>query len=252
MSSTLHAPTVSPEEVARFAELAGRWWDPEGPLKPLHKMNPARLDLIKRELAGLLRRDPESPQPFKGLTLLDIGTGGGLVAEPMARWGFAVTGIDAAQKNVEMAKIHAAESGLDITYMNATTEDMVKQDKRYDVVLTLEIIEHVPEPALLMRQAASLLAPGAALVGATVSRTTKSYLLGIVGAELILRWLPVGTHDWNKFVKPSEFAGLLRRAGLEVSALHGLSYNPILGKWSVTRDLDVNYLIFAVKPGEAH
>lgn len=249
MSSTLRAQTVSPEEVARFAELAHRWWDPKGPLKPLHKMNPARLALIKRELAALLDRDPESPQPFNGLSLLDVGTGGGLVAEPMAAWGFQVTGIDAALKNVEMAKIHAEESGLEIDYRNATTEMLLADDKRFDVVLTLEVIEHVPEPALLMQEAAALLAPGGAFVGATVSRTMKSYLLGIVGAELVLRWLPMGTHDWNKFVKPSEFTGYLRQADLEVTALHGLSYNPVLGKWAVTRDLEVNYLIFARKDG---
>lgn len=247
MHAPLEAPTVAQDEVARFARLASRWWDPEGPLKPLHKMNPARLEFLKTKFAQHFARDLESTHPFKGLTLLDVGTGGGLIAEPLARLGFEVTGIDAARESIEAAQAHAAGQGLEIAYRNTTTDELLRESKRFDVVLAMEIVEHVPDPGLLLSEAAQLMAPGGAFAGATVSRTTKSYLMGIVGAELLLRWLPLGTHDWNKFLKPSEFTGLLRQAGLTVSALQGLSYNPILDRWSKTGDLDVNYLIFAQK-----
>jgi 2-polyprenyl-6-hydroxyphenyl methylase/3-demethylubiquinone-9 3-methyltransferase len=248
-SSPSPAPTVASDEVARFARLASRWWDPEGPLKPLHKMNPARVAFLKAQFCAHFARDPNSPQPFKGLTLLDVGTGGGLIAEPLAELGFAVTGIDAAFESIEAAQAHAEERGLEIVYRNVTTDELLKESNRFDVVLAMEIVEHVPDPALLLSEAAALVAPGGAFAGATVSRTTKSYLMGIVGAELILRWLPLGTHDWNKFLKPSEFTGFLREAGLKVTKLQGLSYNPLLGRWSNTPDLDVNYLIFAQKDG---
>ncbi len=251
MRGTLDAPTVAPDEVARFAKLAQRWWDPEGPLKPLHKMNPARLAFLKAQLAGHFDRDPESPNPFSGLTLLDVGTGGGLIAEPLARLGFEVTGIDAAAESIAAAQAHAEEAGLSITYRAATTDELLKESKRFDVVLAMEIVEHVPDPGLLLLEAGQLLAPGGAFAGATVSRTTKSYLMGIVGAEVILRWLPIGTHDWNKFLKPSEFTGFLRQAGIAVTNLQGLSYNPLFDRWSPTRDLDVNYLIFGAKSAGA-
>jgi 2-polyprenyl-6-hydroxyphenyl methylase/3-demethylubiquinone-9 3-methyltransferase len=249
MHSAQIAPTVATDEVARFAKMAHRWWDPEGPLKPLHKMNPARTAFLKAQLCAHFARDPNAPQPFKGLTLLDVGTGGGLIAEPMAELGFAVTAIDAAAESIEAATAHAAEMGLSIDYRKATTDELLNDSKRFDVVLAMEIVEHVPDPGLLLNEAAALIAPGGAFAGATVSRTTKSYLMGIVGAELILRWLPLGTHDWNKFLKPSEFTGFLRQAGLQVTKLQGLSYNMLLDRWSPTPDLDVNYLIFAQKEG---
>lgn len=247
--SALDAPTVASDEVARFARLAHQWWDPQGPLKPLHKMNPARCAWLKAQLATHFGRDPESPQPFKGLTLLDVGTGGGLIAEPMAKLGFTVTAVDAAAESIEAARAHAEEMGLSVDYRNVTTDVLVSENKVFDVVLAMEIVEHVPDPAVLLDDAGALVKPGGAFAGATVSRTTKSYLMGIVGAEVILRWLPIGTHDWNKFLKPSEFTGFLRRAGLTVSQLTGLAYNPLLDSWKQTRDLDVNYLIFARKDG---
>ncbi|TAN47585.1 MAG: bifunctional 2-polyprenyl-6-hydroxyphenol methylase/3-demethylubiquinol 3-O-methyltransferase UbiG [Rhodospirillales bacterium] len=247
MPSALQAQTVLPDEVARFARMAQHWWDPEGPMKPLHKMNPARVAFLKGEFARHFDRDPESPQPFKGLSLLDVGTGAGLIAEPMARLGFAVTGIDAARESVEAAKAHAAKAGLEIDYQATTTDVLLKDKKRFDAVLTMEIVEHVPDAGLFLDEAAQLVAPGGALAGATVNRTTKSYLMGIVGAEVILRWLPIGTHDWNKFLKPSEFTGHLRQAGLHVTTLQGLGYNLLSDSWSATSDLDVNYLIFAQK-----
>ena len=249
MSSALQAQTVAKDEVARFSKMADRWWDPEGPMKPLHKMNPARVAFLKAEFARHFARDPESPQPFKGLTLLDVGTGAGLIAEPMARLGFSVTGIDAASESIEAAKAHAGAEGLAIDYRTTTTDALLREPRRFDAVLAMEIVEHVPEAGLFLAETAGLVAPQGAFAGATVNRTTKSYLMGIVGAEVILRWLPVGTHDWNKFLKPSEFTGHLRRAGLKVMTLQGLGFNPLTNRWSATDDLDVNYLIFAQKDG---
>ncbi|MBF0168432.1 MAG: bifunctional 2-polyprenyl-6-hydroxyphenol methylase/3-demethylubiquinol 3-O-methyltransferase UbiG [Alphaproteobacteria bacterium] len=249
MHSALHAQTVAKDEVARFAKMADRWWDPQGPMKPLHKMNPARVAFLKGEFARHFGRDSESPQPFKGLTLLDVGTGAGLIAEPMARLGFTVTGIDAAQESIAAAQAHAEAEGLSIDYRTTTTDALLKETQRFDAVLAMEIVEHVPDAGQFLAEAAALVAPQGAFAGATVSRTTKSYLMGIVGAEMILRWLPVGTHDWNKFLKPSEFTGHLRRSGLKVTALQGLGFNPLTDRWSATSDLDVNYLIFAQKDG---
>jgi 2-polyprenyl-6-hydroxyphenyl methylase/3-demethylubiquinone-9 3-methyltransferase len=241
--------TVDPGEIERFSRLAEQWWDPGGAFRPLHRFNPTRLAYIRDRLLAHFRRDGTSVAPFRGLRLLDIGCGGGLVAEPMARLGFAVTGIDAASENVEAARAHAAEMGLAIDYRFAAAEDLAAAGERYHVVLGLEIVEHVADRGAFLTAAASLIQPGGAAVFATLNRTPKAWALAIVGAEYLLRWLPAGTHEWSKFVRPSELAGGLRRSGLAVADITGMVYDPLRGTWSRSRDLDVNYAVFATKPG---
>ncbi len=256
--SNLHAPkripparireregTASSEEVARFTAMAEAWWDPWGKFKPLHKFNPVRLDFMRRKLAVHFGRDASATRPFEGLTLLDVGCGGGLLSEPLARMGFAVTGIDAGDKNIGVAKVHAEQSGLAIDYRVGGPENV--EPESYDVVLSMEVIEHVPDPARFIALAAGALKPGGAFMGATLNRTTKSYALAVMGAEYILRWLPAGTHDWRKFVKPSEFANYLRDARVEVRDLKGMAYVPFKDEWHETTELDVNYMLFGVK-----
>lgn len=238
--------TASTDEVARFTAMAEAWWDPWGKFKPLHKFNPVRLNFMRRKLADHFGRDAEAARPFEGLTLLDVGCGGGLLSEPLARMGFAVTGVDAGDKNIGVARIHAEQSGLAIDYRIGGPEDV--EPHSYDVVLSMEVIEHVPEPARFIALAAGAVKPGGAFMGATLNRTTKSYALAVMGAEYILRWLPAGTHDWRKFVKPSEFAAFLRAAGIEVRDLKGMAYVPFRDEWHETSDLDVNYMLFGVKP----
>lgn len=239
------ASTASPEEIARFTAMAEAWWDPEGDFKPLHRFNPTRLAFIRDRLVRHFGRDPEALAPFDGLSLLDVGCGGGLLAEPLARMGFTVTGIDAGEKNVAVARIHAEQSGLDIDYRATTPERL--GDARFDVVMIMEIIEHVPSVPEFLAAVCPLVKPGGALLAATLNRTVKSYALGILGAEYVLRWLPPGTHDWNKFVKPSELAAGLRRHGLAIRELKGMSYDLFRDEWGLSDDLSVNYMAYAVK-----
>ena len=235
--------TASPEEVARFAAMADAWWDTTGNFKPLHKFNPARLEFIRDRAARRFGRDPLAERPFEGLRLLDIGCGGGLLCEPLARLGFSVTGIDAGERNVGVARIHAERSGLAIDYRAALPEELAGES--FDVVLCMEVVEHVPEPARFVPICGGLVAPGGALFAATLNRTAKAFAFAVVGAEYVLRWLPRGTHDWKKFVKPSELAAWLRPAGLTVRDLKGMSYDIRRDEWRVTGDIDVNYLVYA-------
>jgi 2-polyprenyl-6-hydroxyphenyl methylase/3-demethylubiquinone-9 3-methyltransferase len=239
--------TVDPAEVARFAALAERWWDPEGEFRPLHRLNPTRLAYVRDRLVGHFGRDPRALTPLEGLSLLDVGCGGGLLSEPMARLDARVTGIDAAGPNIAVAAAHAGESGLAIDYRHAAVEDLAEAGERFDVVLALEVVEHVADPDLFLAACGQVLKPGGALVLSTLNRTAKAFALAVVGAEYVLRWLPRGTHDWRKFMRPSELAAGLRRAGLDVVDLSGLAYNPLNDKWTLARDLDVNYMAFAVK-----
>jgi 2-polyprenyl-6-hydroxyphenyl methylase / 3-demethylubiquinone-9 3-methyltransferase len=240
--------SVDPAEIERFARLADRWWDPEGEFKPLHRLNPARLDFIRDRLQRHFRRDSKSLAPFTGLRLIDIGCGGGLIAEPMARLGFAVTGIDADAAALATARRHAEAAGLPIEYRAATAEALAQEGVRFDVVLALEVVEHVADPGLFFAAAGSLVRPGGALIAATINRTVKAYLLTILGAEMVLRWLPRGTHRWEKFLRPSELAALTRAQGLIVEELCGMVFEPLANRWVLGGDLGANYLLFATKP----
>lgn len=236
--------TAKPEEVARFSALAATWWDPEGGMKPLHAMSPARLTYARERLLAHFDRKDEGFTPFQGLNLLDIGCGGGLFSEPMARLGFNVTGIDASAEAIKVASAHAEAEGLSITYRNMQPEALAAADARFDVVLAMEIVEHVADLDAFLTACARLVRPGGAFLGATLNRTAKSFALAIVGAEYLLRWLPPGTHDWKHFVKPSEFARGLRRGGVNVQDFRGMVYSPTTASWRLGSDLDVNYLVY--------
>lgn len=239
--------SANPAEIAKFSALADTWWAIEGPFKPLHKFNPVRIALLKDRLARHFRRDPAAERPFEGLTLLDIGCGGGLIAEPMARLGFSVTGIDASEKNIGTARAHAERMRLPIDYRAMRPEDLAPTE-RFDVVLALEVVEHVPDRALFLKAAAQPLKPGGFLGLATLNRTVKSLMMAKIGAEYVVRWLPAGTHDWRDFVKPSELARDCRHAGLAEPVFTGLTYNPLKDSWRESDDLAVNYMAFATKP----
>jgi len=242
------ASTIDAAEIARFAAMAADWWDPNGACRPLHKLNPARLSFVRDHLAAHFGRDVTGRTPFAGLSLLDIGCGGGLVSEPMARLGFAVTGVDAAAENIAVAQDHAGAQGLAVSYRCDTAEALVAEGARFDAVLALEVVEHVAQPAEFLRSIGRLVRPGGAVILSTLNRTAKAYALGIVGAEYVLRWVPRGTHSWSKFVKPSELAAAIRGAGLDVRSLAGLVYDPLADRWSIGTSLDVNYLMVATRP----
>jgi 2-polyprenyl-6-hydroxyphenyl methylase/3-demethylubiquinone-9 3-methyltransferase len=234
-------------EIIKFDRLASRWWDESGPMAPLHKLNPTRLAYLRDRMADRLGRDPLGPRPLAGIAALDVGCGGGLVTEPLARLGARVTGIDLAAANVEIARRHAAVSGLDIDYRMATAETLAAEGDGFDLVCCLEVVEHVPNPAALLTTCARLVRPGGALVLSTLNRTARAFALGIVTAEYVLGWLPRGTHRWSRFVRPSEAAAPLRRAGLTVRDLSGVVYDPLVDRFRLSRDLSVNYMLFAVR-----
>ncbi len=242
--------SVDPQEVERFEAMADLWWDAAGPFKPLHKFNPVRLAFIREHVAGHWDRDPTSLKPLTGLRLLDIGCGGGLMSEPMCRLGARVTGIDPSEKNTGTAQLHATQMSLEIDYRATTAEDLAAAGEQFDVVLNLEVVEHVADVQGFMNASAELLVPGGIMICATISRTLKSLAMAKIGAEYILRWLPAGTHDWRKFLTPSELTGHLREAGLSVTKLQGLSYSPLKDAWGRSGDLNVNYMLVAVKPGQ--
>lgn len=238
--------TASPEEIARFTAMAEAWWDPEGKFKPLHRFNPVRLAFMRRTLATHFGRDQTLVRPFEGLSLLDIGCGGGLLSEPLARMGFTVTGIDAGDKNIAVAQVHAEQSGAPVQYRVATPEAL-DPGQNFDVVLSMEVVEHVPDAADFLGHACARLKTGGAFMGATLNRTLKAYALAVVGAEYVLGWLPKGTHDWHKFVRPSEFSAILRAQGVTVRQMAGMAYSPVTDQWRETTSLDVNYMLFGTK-----
>ena len=241
--------SIDPAEVAKFEAMAAEWWDEGGKFKPLHMMNPIRLDYIVTQIATEFARDRRGPRPLDGLRLLDIGCGGGLVAEPMARLGAAVTGADAAEANIAVARIHAEQQGLQIDYRATTAESLVDEGAGFDVVLALEIVEHVADPAAFLATCAKLLKPGGLLIASTLNRTPQSFAAAIVGAEWIMRWLPRGTHEWRRFITLDELAGMAEQAGLVVIDRAGMVFNPLLWDWRLSdRDLSVNYTLSARKP----
>jgi 2-polyprenyl-6-hydroxyphenyl methylase/3-demethylubiquinone-9 3-methyltransferase len=233
-------------EIARFNALAREWWDPNGPMKPLHRLNPSRLSFMRAEALSHFGRAAQAMRPFEGLSLLDIGCGAGLVSEPMARMGFDVSGIDPADENIAVAQDHAQKGGLAIRY-RATTIENLPEGELYDVVTLLEVVEHVPDVGAIVAEAAKHLKPGGLFIGSTINRTLKAYGLAIIGAEYVLRWLPRGTHDWEKFVTPGEFEAHLEAAGLEPATRRGMVFNPLAGTWSLSGDMDVNYFVTARK-----
>jgi 2-polyprenyl-6-hydroxyphenyl methylase/3-demethylubiquinone-9 3-methyltransferase len=240
--------TLDDAEVERFASLAAEWWDPNGKFRPLHKLGPARLAFIRREMVRHFSLPAGGLRPFESLAVLDIGCGGGLVSEPVARLGATVTGIDPAPENIEAARCHADAQNLAIEYRSALVEDLVAESRTFDCVLCLEVVEHVPDVAAFLSTCAKLVRPGGLMILSTINRTLKAYALAIVGAEYILRWLPVGTHQWERFVTPDELARHAAVAGLAVSAREGLVYNPLTDAWSLSQDLDVNYMASAARP----
>jgi len=241
--------TVDPSEVAKFEAMAAEWWDPKGKFKPLHLMNPCRLDYITRQIAGEFNRDLSTDRPFEGLRLLDIGCGGGLLSEPMARLGATVVGADAAAGNIPVALVHAEQSGLEIDYRNVTAEALAEAGEQFDVVLNMEVVEHVADPQAYLTACQQLLKPGGLMVCSTINRNPKSFAMAIVGAEYIMRWLPKGTHEWHKFITPDELVNLIQNAGLEAVDRKGFVFNPVSWQWKISdRDLSVNYVTASVKP----
>ncbi|MBY6090561.1 bifunctional 2-polyprenyl-6-hydroxyphenol methylase/3-demethylubiquinol 3-O-methyltransferase UbiG [Maritimibacter alkaliphilus] len=244
--------TIDPAEVAKFEAMAAEWWDPHGKFKPLHMMNPVRLDYVTQQIAAEFDRDLRTSKPFEGLRLLDIGCGGGLLCEPMARLGAEVVGADAAERNIPVAQVHAEQSGLAIDYRHTTAEAMAEAGEQFDVVLNMEVVEHVADPLAYLTACHDLLKPGGLHLCSTINRNPKSFAMAIVGAEWVMRWLPKGTHDWDKFITPDELYDLIRRAGLEPVDRKGYVFNPISWQWRISdRDLSVNYVTAALRPAVA-
>jgi 2-polyprenyl-6-hydroxyphenyl methylase/3-demethylubiquinone-9 3-methyltransferase len=243
-------PTVDQDEVARFAALAQKWWDTKGEFAPLHALNPIRLAFIRDRLCARHGRDPDAQQPLEGLRLIDVGCGGGLLAEPLARMGAEMVAIDAAAENIGTARAHAEQNGVAVDYRCVTAEALAEAGERFDGVVAMEIIEHVADVDAFMAALSDLARPGAPVFMATLNRTLKARALAVFLAERVLRWLPPGTHDWRKFLKPHELARAMRHAGLNARALVGVVYNPIGNSWRVSRDTDINYMMMAEKPLE--
>ncbi|HYW59931.1 MAG TPA: bifunctional 2-polyprenyl-6-hydroxyphenol methylase/3-demethylubiquinol 3-O-methyltransferase UbiG [Xanthobacteraceae bacterium] len=239
------APTVDEAEVARFAALATQWWDPRGNMAPLHKFNPLRLAYIRDTACQHFRRDPKGLDCLDRLRFLDIGCGGGLLSEPLARLGGEVVGADPAEANIAAARLHAADSGLEVDYRATTAEVLAQAGERFDVVLAMEVVEHVADVNLFVKLTAEMVRPGGLMIAATLNRTLKSFALAIVGAEYVLRWLPRGTHQWDKFVTPNELEIALERGGLRVIDETGVVYNPLADRWRLASDMDVNYMLTA-------
>lgn len=240
--------TVNRDEVERFAAMASRWWDPNGPMAMLHKFNPVRLAYLRDQLCAHFARDPRSVTCLSGLRILDIGCGAGILSEPLARMGASVVGADPADANIEAARVHATKSGVQVDYRATTAEALADADEKFDVVLAMEVVEHVADVPLFVRRCAEMVKPGGLFAAATLNRTVKSFALAIVGAEYVLRWLPRGTHSWDKFVTPSELEAAIGQGGLQRVDERGVVYNPFADQWRLSDDMDVNYMMTAERP----
>jgi len=237
--------SVDAAEVERFSRHAADWWDARGPMAALHKFNPVRLGYIRDQAAKHFRRDPKKLDSLKGLRMLDIGCGGGILSEPLARLGAQMVGADPSGDNIAAAGAHAQESGLAIDYRATTAEELAAAGEQFDVVLAMEVVEHVTDVAAFVATCAAMVKPGGLMVAATLNRTLKSFALAIVGAEYVLRWLPRGTHQWDKFVTPEELETAIENAGLRVTGERGVIYNPFADRWQLSSDIDVNYMLVA-------
>ena len=244
--------TVDPAEIAKFEAMATEWWDLEGKFKPLHMLNPTRLDYITQQIASEFDRDLKADKPFAGLRILDIGCGGGLLCEPMARLGATVVGADAAERNIPVAQVHAEQSGLEIDYRFTTAEAMAAAEEQFDIVLNMEVVEHVADPLSYLTACHDLLKPGGLHICSTINRNPKSFAMAIVGAEYVMRWLPKGTHEWNKFITPDELCDFMERAGLNPVDRKGFKFNFLQFTWSISAsDMSVNYVTTSMKPEAA-
>jgi 2-polyprenyl-6-hydroxyphenyl methylase/3-demethylubiquinone-9 3-methyltransferase len=236
--------SVDPAEVERFSRIAAEWWDPKGKFAPLHRFNPVRLSFIREQGLAHFGRDGTERRPFEGLRLLDIGCGGGLLSEPMSRLGFDVTGVDASERNIGTARTHAKQTGVPVTYLCSTAEALEAEGiAPFDVILNMEVIEHVADPGEFLRTCGRLLAPGGLMIVATLNRTLRALALAKIGAEYVLRWLPAGTHDWRKFLTPEELRGFLATEPLDMQGPFGVSFNPLSGAWRLSSDSGVNYMM---------
>ena len=242
--------TVDPDEVERFSTLAAEWWNPRGKMAPLHKFNPVRIGYVRDQAALRFARDAKRLDSMKGLRILDIGCGGGLLAEPLARLGAEMVGVDPSDTNIAAAKEHAAQSGLAIDYRCTTAKDLAEAGEAFDIVLAMEVVEHVIDVKGFVATCASMVKPGGLMIAATINRTLKSFALAIVGAEYVLRWVPRGTHQWDKFVTPVELEIALEQGGLQVIAERGVIYNLLADRWQLSSDMDVNYMIAAERPAK--
>jgi 2-polyprenyl-6-hydroxyphenyl methylase / 3-demethylubiquinone-9 3-methyltransferase len=247
MTEAPYSRTIDPGEVARFDRIARDWWDPKGPMRALHKLNPVRLHYIRDTACRHFGRDGRAPRPLEGLTVLDIGCGGGILSEPMARLGARVTGLDPAPNNIAVARLHAQRSGLNIDYREEAIETVAARPEQFDIVLAMEVVEHVADVQAFVSACCATVAPGGLLVMATINRTLRAFALAIVGAEYVLGWLPRGTHRWERFVTPEELTLTVEAAGLTVTDLAGVVYNPLSGQWSLSRDTAVNYMALAAR-----
>lgn len=241
-------PSIDPDEVAKFTAMADEWWDPTGKFKPLHKFNPVRLRYIREMAERHFSLEPKMKRPFSGLRLLDIGCGGGLVSEPMARLGAEVVSVDASEANIKTAMTHADGAGLNIDYRVGTAEGLIESgEPPFDIVLNLEVVEHVAEPAQFLADTSRLVKPGGFMLVATINRTAKAFALAIVGAEYVLRWLPRGTHEFDKFLKPREIEEALSKAGMRTGTPQGVFFNPVSNSWRLSDDCSVNYMMMATR-----
>ena len=248
MTKLAHNTTVDPEEIQKFSRIAEEWWHPDGKFKPLHELNPVRLKYIKHHICTHFKRNPHNEKPLKGLRILDIGCGGGLLCEPMARLGATIIGADCSEKNIKIAIAHAQQENLSIDYRATPIESLAETKEKYDILLNMEVIEHVAHPEIFINHCTNMIHKNGMMFFSTLNRTLKSFVFAIIGAEYILRWLPHGTHEWHKFITPDEFQNIIEQNGLHVKNMVGVNYTPLDNIWYQSDDLSVNYMGVALKP----